>query len=63
MRSGFRSETMEDIIEIIKEIIDQEGPRYITREPYRVYERLIAKKVEEHRLLQKRGISSGLSFH
>ena len=37
---------MEDIIKILKEIIDQEGPRYISREPYRVYERLIAKKVE-----------------
>ena len=25
---------MEDIIKILKEIIDQEGPRYISREPY-----------------------------
>ena len=48
MRAGFWSETMEDIIKILKEIIDQEGPRYISREPYRVYERLIAKKVEAY---------------
>lgn len=37
---------VEDVVEIIKGIIDTEGLKYIEREPYALYERLIAEKVE-----------------
>ena len=37
---------MDEIVEIIKDIIDKEGLKYIGREPYVVYEQLIAEKVD-----------------
>lgn len=44
--NGRGMKQVEDVVEIIKGIIDKEGLKYIERDPYAVYEKLIAEKVD-----------------
>ena len=38
---------MESVAEKLKELIDENGPKYLTEEPYKVYKELIRTKATE----------------
>ena len=44
---------MEDVVEKLKEMIEDKGPGYLSGEPYKVYKKLLKDRVTEKKMADK----------